>query len=182
MLLAFCRERGVFFFKKRNVFSSSLSNTVMNNSCIGNTLPPKTIFYATNWNWAYWHCLHRLISVCLVSPLTEGIGTGHCLHWLISVCLVSPLAEGIGTGVAAPRLQEGPTGWGTIKVLSKFPRIFYVVHLLTRALLGGRLNAPPPPRFFEDSENTAARSATGFHTPYPPCFPQLLWKFWPKVM
>ena len=55
---------------------------------------------------------------------------------------------------------------------------------LTRALLGGggAWTPPPPLRFFEDSENTAARSAAGFHPPYPPSFPQLLWKFWPKAM
>ena len=42
---------------------------------------------------------------------------------------------------------------------------------LTRALLGGgRLNAPPPLRFFEDSEKTAARSAAGFSPTLPPIF------------
>ena len=45
---------------------------------------------------------------------------------------------------------------------------------------GGRLNAPL--RFFEDSKKTAARSAAGFHPPYPPSFPQLLWKFRPNAM
>ena len=51
---------------------------------------------------------------------------------------------------------------------------------LTRALLGGRLNAPL--RFFEDSKNTAARSAAGFSPTLPLSFPQLLWKFRPKAM
>ena len=55
---------------------------------------------------------------------------------------------------------------------------------LTRALLvGGRLNAPPPPlRFFKSSENTAARSAAKFSSTLPPSFPQLLWKFRPNAM
>ena len=39
-----------------------------------------------------------------------------------------------------------------------------------------------PPQVFEDSENTAARSAAGFSPTLPPSFPQLLWKFWPKAM
>ena len=38
---------------------------------------------------------------------------------------------------------------------------------LTRALLGGRLNAPLL-RFFENSEKTAARSAAGFSPNLPP--------------
>ena len=47
---------------------------------------------------------------------------------------------------------------------------------LTRALLGGgAFERPPPPlRFFEDSEKTAARSAAGFSPTLPPSFPQLL--------
>ena len=47
---------------------------------------------------------------------------------------------------------------------------------------GGAFERPPPLRFFEDSENMAARSAAGFLPPYPPSFPQLLWKFRPKAM
>ena len=40
---------------------------------------------------------------------------------------------------------------------------------LTRALLGGGVWTPPPPlRFFEASENTAARSAGGFSPTVPP--------------
>ena len=50
-------------------------------------------------------------------------------------------------------------------------------HFLTRALLGWAFERPPPLRFFEDSEKTA-----GFHPPYPPSFPQLLWKFRPNAM
>ena len=43
--------------------------------------------------------------------------------------------------------------------------------ILTRALLGGGgVWTPPPLRFFEDSEKTAARSAAGFHPPYPHLF------------
>ena len=45
---------------------------------------------------------------------------------------------------------------------------------------GGALE--PPPRFIEDSENTAALRAAGFSPTWPPCFPQLLWKFRRKVM
>ena len=41
---------------------------------------------------------------------------------------------------------------------------------LTRALLGGRLNPPPPFRFFEASENTAALRAAGFSPTLPPIF------------
>ena len=57
----------------------------------------------------------------------------------------------------------------------------WVECFLTRALLGGgRLNAPL--RFFEASENAAARSAAGFSPSIPPSFPQLLWKFRPNAM
>ena len=40
--------------------------------------------------------------------------------------------------------------------------------LLTRALLGGAFERPPPLRFFEDNENTAAHSAAGFSPTLPP--------------
>ena len=70
-------------------------------------------------------------------------------------------------------------------LLSLCKRILYLGNTWrqSRALLGGggRLNAPPP-RFIEDSENTAARSAAGFSPTWPPCFPQLLWKFRHKVV
>ena len=39
--------------------------------------------------------------------------------------------------------------------------------LLTRALLGGGFEPPPPLRFFPDSEKTAARSAAGFSPSLP---------------
>ena len=45
---------------------------------------------------------------------------------------------------------------------------------------GGRLNAPL--RFFEDSENTAARSAAGFSPTLPPIFSTTFGKFRPKAM
>ena len=42
---------------------------------------------------------------------------------------------------------------------------------LTRVLLGGgAFERPPPLRFFEASENTAARSAAGFSPTLPPIF------------
>ena len=42
---------------------------------------------------------------------------------------------------------------------------------LTRALLGGgAFERPPPLRFFQDSEKTAARSAAGFSPTLPPIF------------
>ena len=54
---------------------------------------------------------------------------------------------------------------------------------LTRALLGGRLNAPPPPSGFSRIAKKRRRAAPpGFHPPYPPSFPQLLSKFRPKAM
>ena len=58
------------------------------------------------------------------------------------------------------------------------------VRVLTRALLGGgRLNAPPPPSGFSRIAKIRRRAAPpGFHPPYPPSFPQLLWKFRPKAM
>ena len=43
------------------------------------------------------------------------------------------------------------------------------VRVLTRALLGGgAFERPPPLRFFDASENTAARSAAGFSPTLPP--------------
>ena len=45
-----------------------------------------------------------------------------------------------------------------------------LVHILTRALLGGGAFERPPLRFFEDSEKTAARSAAGFSPTLPPIF------------
>ena len=46
---------------------------------------------------------------------------------------------------------------------------------LTRALLGGRLNAPPPPSGFSRQAKIRRRAAPpGFHPPYPSSFPQLL--------
>ena len=41
---------------------------------------------------------------------------------------------------------------------------------LTRALLGVAFERPPPLRFFENSEKTAARSAAGFSPTLPPIF------------
>ena len=54
-----------------------------------------------------------------------------------------------------------------------------------KALLGGggRLNAPPPPSGFSRIAKKRRRAAPpDFHPPYPPSFPQLLWKFRPKTM
>ena len=53
---------------------------------------------------------------------------------------------------------------------------------LTRALLGGgRLNAPPS-GFSRIAKKRRRAAPPGFHPPYPPSFPQLLWKFRPKAM
>ena len=54
---------------------------------------------------------------------------------------------------------------------------------LARTLLGrGAFGTPPPLRFFEASENTAALRAAGFSPTLPPSFPQLLSKFRPNAM
>ena len=53
---------------------------------------------------------------------------------------------------------------------------------LTRALLGGCLNAPPPLGFSRIAKIRRRAAPPGFHPPYPPSFPQLLWKFRPKTM
>ena len=58
-----------------------------------------------------------------------------------------------------------------ISVQNPMLKMNYLLHL-TRALLGGAFKRPL--RFFEDSENTAARSAARFSPTLPPCFPQLL--------
>ena len=48
---------------------------------------------------------------------------------------------------------------------------------------GGRLNAPPPPSGFSRIAKKRRRTAPpGFHPPYPPSLPQLLWKFRPNAM
>ena len=49
---------------------------------------------------------------------------------------------------------------------------------------GGRLNAPPPSGFSRIAKKRRRRRSAppGFHTPYPPSFPQLLWKFRPNAM
>ena len=53
---------------------------------------------------------------------------------------------------------------------------------LTRALLGGgRLNAPPS-GFSRMVKKRRRAAPPRFHPPYPPSFPQLLWKFRPNVM
>ena len=46
---------------------------------------------------------------------------------------------------------------------------------------GGRLNAPPP-GFSRLAKIRQRAAPPGFHTPYPPSFPQLLWNFRPNVM
>ena len=52
---------------------------------------------------------------------------------------------------------------------------------ITRALLGGRLNAPPP-GFSRLAKIRRRAAPPGFHPPYPPSFLQLLWKFRPNAM
>ena len=46
---------------------------------------------------------------------------------------------------------------------------------------GGRLNAPPS-GFSRIVKKRRRAAPPGFHPPYPPSFPQLLWKFWLKAM
>ena len=46
---------------------------------------------------------------------------------------------------------------------------------------GGRLNAPPS-GFSRIAKKRRRAAPPGFHPPYPPSFPQLLWKFRPKAM
>ena len=60
--------------------------------------------------------------------------------------------------------------WQKLSKQNKAERQSFASWFLTRALLGGRLNAPPL-RFFEDSKKkTAARSAAGFSPTLPPIF------------
>ena len=47
---------------------------------------------------------------------------------------------------------------------------------------GGRLNAPPPSGFSRIAKKRRRAAPPGFHPPYLPSFPQLLWKFRPKAM
>ena len=55
--------------------------------------------------------------------------------------------------------------------------------VLTRALLGGGGVWTPPPSGFSRIAKKRRRAAPpGFHPPYRPSFPQLLWKFRPKAM
>ena len=62
--------------------------------------------------------------------------------------------------------------------------ILYDHLVLTRALLGGgAFERPPPPSGFSRIAKKRRRAAPpGFHPPYPPSFPQLLWKFRLKAM
>ena len=53
---------------------------------------------------------------------------------------------------------------------------------LTRALLGGGAFERPPWGFSRISKIRRRAAPPGFHPPYPPSFPQLLWKFRPKAM
>ena len=53
---------------------------------------------------------------------------------------------------------------------------------LTRALLGGAFERPPPSGFSRIAKKRRRAAPPGFHPPYPPSFPQLLWKFRPKAM
>ena len=52
---------------------------------------------------------------------------------------------------------------------------------LTRALLGGGVWTPPSV-FSRIAKKRRRAAPPGFHPPYPPSFPQLLWKFRPKAM
>ena len=55
--------------------------------------------------------------------------------------------------------------------------------ILTRALLGGGGAFERPPSGFSRIAKKRRRAAPpGFHPPYPPSFPQFLWKFRPKAM
>ena len=69
------------------------------------------------------------------------------------------------------------------KVQSIYLPTHAIINYINPRPAGGGGVWTPPLRFFEDSEKTAARSAAGFSPPpYPPSFPQLLWKFQPKAV
>ena len=53
---------------------------------------------------------------------------------------------------------------------------------LTRALLGGGVWTPPPSGFSRIAKKRRRAAPPGFHPPYPPSLPQLLWKFRPNAM
>ena len=53
---------------------------------------------------------------------------------------------------------------------------------LTRALLGGGAFERPPSGFSRIAKKRRRAAPPGFHPPYPPYFPQLLWKFRPDAM
>ena len=54
--------------------------------------------------------------------------------------------------------------------------------LLSRALLGGGAFERPPSGFSRIAKKRRRAAPPGFHPPYPPSFPQLLWKFRPNAM
>ena len=58
----------------------------------------------------------------------------------------------------------------------------WCVTFLTRALLGGVWTPPPPSGFSKLAKIRRRAAPRGFHPPYPPSFPQLLWKFRPNAM
>ena len=83
--------------------------------------------------------------------------------------------DGGGGGVRTP-----PSRWWKIGVpvgRGAFQHIYLTCELNPRPDRG--VGAPPPLRFFADSEKTAARSAPGFEVPYGANLAQLMVKKWP---
>ena len=62
------------------------------------------------------------------------------------------------------------------------PTLYANLNLNPRLAGGGGVWTPPPSGFSRIAKKRRRAAPPGFHPPYPPSFPQLLWKFRPKAM
>ena len=91
-------------------------------------------------------------------------------------------ADGARNGARRPncvRRHDSPQRFAQSRAASDHMLKAYV----TRALLGGGGGVWTPPSGFSRLAKIRRRAAPpDFHPPYPPSFPQLLWKFRPNAM